>query len=62
MFMDTNKMNGRYLDSRYFTSHEALLLDYEEVMIRKSSLIKKDGWYGCSAHLLWIGERTRVTK
>ena len=59
MFMDTNKMNGRYLDSRYFTSHEALLLDYEEVMIRKSSLIKKDGWYGCSAHLLWIGERTR---
>ena len=59
MIMDTDKMSGRYLDSRYFTSHEALLLDYEEVMIRKSSLIKKDGWYGCSAHLLWIGERTR---
>ena len=59
MFMDMHKMKGRHLDSRYFTSHEALLLDYEEVMIRKSSLIKKDTWYGCSAHLLWIGERTR---
>jgi len=40
-----------------FTSHEALLLNYEEALTRKNSL--DDKWYGCSAHMLWIGERTR---
>jgi 3-deoxy-7-phosphoheptulonate synthase len=40
-----------------FTSHEALLLDYEEGLTRKDSLT--GDWYDCSAHLLWIGERTR---
>ncbi|MGD1010926.1 MAG: 3-deoxy-7-phosphoheptulonate synthase class II [Acidimicrobiales bacterium] len=40
-----------------FTSHEALLLEYEEALTRKDSLT--GGWYDCSAHLLWIGERTR---
>jgi 3-deoxy-7-phosphoheptulonate synthase len=39
-----------------FTSHEALLLDYEECLTRKDSLTGE--WYDCSAHLLWIGERT----
>ncbi|MEU0795294.1 3-deoxy-7-phosphoheptulonate synthase [Amycolatopsis sp. NPDC005961] len=39
------------------TSHEALLLDYERPLARYSP---DDGrWYGLSAHLLWIGERTR---
>jgi len=42
-----------------FTSHEALLLDYEEGLTRKDSLT--GDWYDCSAHLLWIGERTRDT-
>ena len=43
--------------SGVFTSHEALLLDYEKPLIRRSP---EDGrWYGLSAHLLWIGERTR---
>ena len=40
-----------------FTSHEGLLLDYEEGLTRKDSLT--GDWYDCSAHMLWIGERTR---
>ncbi len=41
----------------FFTSHEALLLEYEEALTRSDSLT--DEWYDCSAHMLWIGERTR---
>jgi len=41
-----------------FTSHEALLLNYEEAMTRKDSLT--GDWYDCSAHMLWIGDRTRA--
>jgi 3-deoxy-7-phosphoheptulonate synthase len=41
----------------FFTSHEGLLLDYEEGLTRRDSLT--GDWYDCSAHLLWIGERTR---
>ncbi len=40
-----------------FTSHEGLLLDYEEGLTRQDSLT--GDWYDCSAHLLWVGERTR---
>ncbi|MCL5048375.1 MAG: 3-deoxy-7-phosphoheptulonate synthase class II [Firmicutes bacterium] len=40
-----------------FTSHEALLLDYEEAMTRIDSLSGMH--FDCSAHMLWIGERTR---
>jgi 3-deoxy-7-phosphoheptulonate synthase len=40
-----------------YTSHEALLLNYEEALTRKDSL--SDKWYDCSAHMLWIGDRTR---
>src|SRR5262245_37594327 len=40
-----------------FTAHEALLLGYEEALTRRDSLT--GDWYDCSAHLLWIGERTR---
>jgi 3-deoxy-7-phosphoheptulonate synthase len=40
-----------------YTSHESLLLDYEEPLVRKDSLTGL--WYDCSAHFLWIGERTR---
>jgi 3-deoxy-7-phosphoheptulonate synthase len=40
-----------------FTAHEGLLLDYEEGLTRRDSLT--GDWYDCSAHLLWIGERTR---
>ena len=41
----------------FYTSHEALLLEYEEALTREDSLTGE--WYDCSAHLLWIGERTR---
>lgn len=40
-----------------YTSHEALLLSYEEALTRVDSLSGE--WYDCSAHMLWIGERTR---
>ena len=39
------------------TSHEALILEYEEALTRRDSLT--GDWYDCSAHMLWIGERTR---
>jgi 3-deoxy-7-phosphoheptulonate synthase len=41
----------------FWTSHEALILGYEEALTRQDSLT--NDWYDCSAHLLWIGERTR---
>ena len=41
----------------FWTSHEALLLGWEEALTRQDSLT--GDWYDCSAHLLWIGERTR---
>ncbi len=41
----------------FFTSHEALLLGYEEALTRRDSI--SGDWYDCSAHMLWIGERTR---
>jgi 3-deoxy-7-phosphoheptulonate synthase len=41
----------------FFTSHEALLLNYEEALTRIDST--SGDWYDTSAHLLWIGERTR---
>ena len=40
-----------------WTSHEGLLLDYEESLTRRDSFT--GDWYDCSAHMLWIGERTR---
>jgi len=40
-----------------YTSHDALILGYEEALTRRDSLT--GDWYDCSAHLLWIGERTR---
>ena len=41
----------------FYTSHEALLLNYEQAMTRQDSLTGQ--WYDCSAHMLWIGDRTR---
>jgi 3-deoxy-7-phosphoheptulonate synthase len=41
----------------FYTSHEALLLGYEESLTRKDSLT--GDWYDCSAHMVWLGERTR---
>ncbi len=41
----------------FYTSHEALVLGYEEALTRQDSLTGR--WYDCSAHMIWIGERTR---
>jgi len=41
----------------FFTSHEALLLGYEQALTRQDSTT--GDWYDCSAHMLWIGDRTR---
>ncbi len=41
----------------FYTSHEALLLGYEAALTRRDSLT--GDWYDCSAHMLWVGERTR---
>jgi 3-deoxy-7-phosphoheptulonate synthase len=43
--------------AQFFTSHEALLLGYEEALTREDST--SGGFYDCSAHMLWIGDRTR---
>lgn len=44
-------------ETEVFTSHEALLLHYEEAFTRIDSTT--GDWYDTSAHLLWIGDRTR---
>ena len=41
----------------FFTSHEALILGYEEALTRQDSLSGE--FYDCSAHMVWVGERTR---
>lgn len=49
--------NAIIRETEYFTSHEMLLLPYEEAMTRTDSTT--GDWYNTSAHMLWIGERTR---
>ena len=44
-------------ETDFFTSHEALLLPYEEAMTRIDSTNGR--WYDVSAHMLWVGDRTR---
>ena len=43
--------------TNFYTSHEALLLPYEQALTREDSLTGK--WYDTSAHFLWVGDRTR---
>jgi len=44
-------------ETDFYVAHEALLLPYEQALTRVDSTT--DEWYGCSAHFLWIGDRTR---
>ncbi|HVW94064.1 MAG TPA: 3-deoxy-7-phosphoheptulonate synthase class II [Devosia sp.] len=44
-------------ETRLYTSHEALLLGYEEALTRRDSIT--NDWYATSGHMLWIGDRTR---
>jgi 3-deoxy-7-phosphoheptulonate synthase len=43
-------------ETAFYTSHEALLLPYEQALTRTDSLT--GDWYDCSAHFLWVGART----
>lgn len=43
----------------FYTSHEALLLGYEQALTRVDST--SGDWYDTSAHMLWVGDRTRQT-
>lgn len=49
--------NATIHETQLFTSHEALLLSYEEALTRIDTLTGLP--YDCSAHMVWIGERTR---
>ena len=53
----TSETTPQIRETEFFTSHEALLLPYEEAMTRVDST--SGDWYDCSAHMVWIGERTR---
>jgi 3-deoxy-7-phosphoheptulonate synthase len=44
-------------ETKFYTSHEALLLGYEQAMTRRDSIT--NDWYATSGHMLWIGDRTR---
>jgi len=49
--------SNKLRDAKTYIGHEALLLPYEECLVRNDSISGK--YYDCSAHFLWIGERTR---
>jgi 3-deoxy-7-phosphoheptulonate synthase len=53
----TSETTPQLRETEFYTSHEALLLPYEQALTRVDSLTGR--WYDCSAHLLWIGDRTR---
>ncbi len=53
----TSETTPQIAETDFFTSHEALLLPYEQSMTRVDSTTGE--WYDCSAHMLWIGDRTR---
>ena len=53
----TSDTTPQIRETEFFTSHEALLLPYEQALTRVDSTT--GDWYDCSAHMLWIGERTR---
>lgn len=53
----TSATTPQIRETDFFTSHEALLLPYEQALTRVDSTT--GDWYACSAHFLWIGDRTR---
>jgi 3-deoxy-7-phosphoheptulonate synthase len=59
----TSETAPQIKEVEFFTSHEALLLNYEQALTRQDSTTARAGyagdWYDCSAHMLWIGDRTR---
>ena len=56
----TSDQYARLRETDFYTSHEALLLGYEEALTRKDSTsVDPDAWYTTSGHMIWIGDRTR---
>jgi len=55
----TSETTPQIRETDFFTSHEALLLPYEQALTRVDSTT--GDWYDCSAHMLWVGDRTRQT-
>jgi len=53
----TSETTPQIRETPFFTSHEALLLPFEEALTRIDST--SGDWYDVSAHMLWIGDRTR---
>ena len=53
----TPESNPRLRETDFFTSHEALLLGYEEALTRTDST--SGDYYATSGHMIWIGDRTR---
>jgi 3-deoxy-7-phosphoheptulonate synthase len=53
----TSETTPQIRETEFYTAHEGLFLSYEEAMTRVDSTT--DQWYDCSAHLVWIGDRTR---
>lgn len=53
----TGQNTAQIKETDFYTSHEALLLPYEQALTRIDSTSGE--WYDCSAHFLWIGDRTR---
>lgn len=60
-FMEACGVNSENTPSlqeiHFYTSHEALILGYEQALTRRDPVT--GDFYGCSAHMLWIGDRTR---
>src|SRR5215475_5030790 len=53
----TSETTSQIRETEFYTAHEGLFLSYEEALTRVDSTT--DQWYDCSAHLVWIGDRTR---
>ncbi len=59
----TSENTPQLREVAFYTSHEALLLPYEEALTRREAPLagttRSADWFGASAHMLWLGERTR---
>ena len=61
----TSESTPQIREIEFYTSHEALLLYYEQALTRRDSTTARESegyegdWYDCSAHMVWVGERTR---
>jgi 3-deoxy-7-phosphoheptulonate synthase len=53
----TAEVTPQIREAVFYTSHEALLLPYEQALTRVDSTT--GDWYDCSAHMIWVGDRTR---